>query len=340
MLERLTNTLLWDKQLTPRLQRAWAVIILLAPLALAAAFWLHLRIQGRVPARIAIDRVEAISIARRFLDQRGADLNGLRATVDADEDMNMYRYLARNGQAGERFLRGPGAWVRIQVQFEDDDGQRTTRVTLDPTGRITGYRLYFPEDHDFGPASPEAEAAGHASATIDGLLAAYPGLRKGKCELTSRNDSGGASQRYSCAVEAAGLEALSISAWLEMRGNQITGQSLGIELSEEAARAVSVSKFGRNLFVFYALVVLGFMQVRYFKRRAQKEVSRQRMLVVTAIIGGFILAQVFARRRTDSDQQCGDWNSLLAPCSPVWLYRLSRRTVRRIGLCGRGRRSA
>ncbi|MBL8178938.1 MAG: hypothetical protein JNK48_29965, partial [Bryobacterales bacterium] len=104
MLERLTDTLLWDKQLSPKLRIVWAVLILLAPFAMAGGLWMQWRIQKRAPAAVSVDRDEAVHIARQFLEQRGVDLTDLRATVDSDADMTIYRFLART-PAGDRLLK-------------------------------------------------------------------------------------------------------------------------------------------------------------------------------------------------------------------------------------------
>ncbi len=292
MLERLTSTLLWDRQLSPRLQRLWAVLILLAPLAMGVGLWLQWRIQSRVPAAITIDRAEAIRIARQFLEQRGVDLMDLRATVDSDEDMAIYRYLARGQQSGERVLKDIGPWLGVQVQFEDDEGVRNTRVNLDPSGRVTGFRLYFPDDHNFGAMLSDAAAEEKASAAIDALLAGQSILKKAKCELTSRKDSRGDSQRYSCDLQVEGARELRATASLSVRGSQITEQRLGFELSDEGQRLGRQSRAARNTYSIYLPVLFVFMLIRYFQRRAQKEISRQRMYVVTAIIAAFLASQV------------------------------------------------
>ncbi|MFN7932946.1 MAG: SpoIIE family protein phosphatase [Bryobacteraceae bacterium] len=292
MLERLTNTLLWDKQLSPKLQRVWAVLIVLAPLAMAAGLWLEWRIQSRVPAVIAIDRDEAILIARQFLEQRGVDLMDMRITVDPDDEMAIYRYLARSKTAGEQVLRTAGPWLEIKVQFEDNEGLRTTRVSLDPSGRVTGYRLYFPEDHKFGAPLSDAAAQQKASAAVDEFVAGYKGLEKGKCELVSRKDSRGESQSYSCDLRIAGAAEVIGSVRLNLRGNQITERTLSFDLSDKGESEVKESRTARNIYIPYLAVLFVFMLTRYFKRRAQKEISRQRMFVVTAIIAAFLASQV------------------------------------------------
>jgi len=292
MLERLTDTLLWDKQLSPKLRHVWAVLILLAPLAMAAGLWLQWRIQGHVPAVVSIDRGEAIHIARQFMEQRGVDLTDLRATADSDDNMNIYRFLAQAGQAGENLLKTAGPWLQVRVQFEDNEGLRNNRVTLDPSGRVTGYRLYFPDDHGFGPALAESAAEQKASATIAGLLSSRAGLHKEKCELTTRQDSRGDSRRYSCDLRVDALPELSARVVILMRGIQITEQSLNYELTGKAEEIAKVSKIASRFFFPFMAILFVIMLVRYFKRRAQKEISRQRMFVITAIIAAFLGSQV------------------------------------------------
>ncbi|MBL8220295.1 MAG: SpoIIE family protein phosphatase [Bryobacterales bacterium] len=226
------------------------------------------------------------------MEQRGVDLTDLRATADSDSNMNIYRFLAPAKQSGEGLLKTAGPWLEVRVQFEDNEGLRNNRVALDPSGRVTGYRLYFPDDHNFGTTLSETAAEQKASAAIAELLSTRTGLRKDKCELTTRQDTRGDSRRYSCDLRIDAVSELSARAVILMRGSRITEQSLNWELTDKAEKMAKADKIAQGIFFPYMAILFVFMLVRYFKRRAQKEISRQRMFVVTAIIAAFLGSQV------------------------------------------------
>ncbi|MBL8175836.1 MAG: SpoIIE family protein phosphatase [Bryobacterales bacterium] len=131
-----------------------------------------------------------------------------------------------------------------------------------------------------------------ASETIGELPALRAGFRKEKCELTTRRDSRGDSRRYSCQLRIDAEPALSARLIMVVRGSQVTEQSLAYELTDEAEKSAKTSKLAAILFFSYLGILFLFMVVRYFQRRAQKEISRQRMFAVTAIITAFLASQV------------------------------------------------
>lgn len=292
MLTGLTNRLLWDKQLAPHWQRVWVAALLLAPLALAAALWMQWTIAGRVPARIPVDRETVLESAHRFLETKGIDVTGWDAIVDPTDDLNTYRYLVRQKAQALPLLQGHGAWLFIRTQFDHPEGSQSAQVTFSPDGSIVGWKLTYPDEHNFGQALPEADAQHLAEHSLAVMLQPHPYLKAEKCAMSTRTGSGGTQHSYSCEIANAGWPQLQANIKLQIRGGNVVEQNLSFELSDSAARAVRPGKSIDGFFISLACVLFVFMMVRYFKRRAQKEVSRQRMLVVTLIIGCFVMAQV------------------------------------------------
>jgi hypothetical protein len=320
MLEKLTARLLWDQHLSPRWQRVWGVLILLAPLALAGAIFLQWTAQSKLPVRVTLDRSEAREIARKVLDDRGFNVMGWNETVRTETEGNIYRYLIRQGTPGRQAIERLGLWSRVIVQFVDTQMDQKAEVTLSPTGAVLGYRVTLGDSQEPAAPLPAAEASVLIEKARDELLSPFPFLRRTTSESTREADTARSSNRWKVGIE--GLTDLELSAVIGIRGRQITESSITAELSSEAERRVREpsNRISRGIFLVYVSILSIYLIVRYFKRRYQGEVSRQRMLLVTLLVGAFVAGLVLLG---DAQMKISDNDGAIPPWLPIFLISIA-----------------
>jgi len=324
MLEKLTQRLLWDQSLSLKWQRVWGVLILLAPVALGIAIYLQWTAQSRIPVRVTLDRTAARETARKFLDDRGINVSGWDESIRAETQGSIYRYLVRQGQAGRQVLDSLGLWSKVTVLFSDPQGEQKARVTMSPSGTVLGYRLTFGDTQEAAPTVPTAETSALIERARAELLKPFPLLRSTSTETSGADDLAKGSNRWKLRVD--GVPELELTAVVSTRGRQVVESAIIAELSDDAERAVKEPSRGRTkgIFLTYALLLTVYLVIRYFKRRYQGEVSRQRMLLVTLVVGGFVLGLVLLEDRplqiTESvDVPIPAWVPIFLVCIAAYL---------------------
>lgn len=286
MLERLAETLLWDKHLSHRWKAAIGAAILLAPLALAGAVFLQWRIQQTAPLRIEVDRGKAISSARAFLESRGVDVMGWSDSLSASTDMTRYRYLVGHGEAGAAVIRSLGGWGDIKVGFSERETGQNITLTISPGGDILSFTV--PSATDIRTADQAAVAVLGEKAIAE-FLNRYPILQKKKCETSTREEMDLTSTIIRCDMSVTNLPDLTGNLSLTFHGTDLGAKQFRLVLSDEMVKTSKTSKPLQIAFWIYTPILCIFMIGRYWKRRLQKEVSRQRMVLVATIIASFLI---------------------------------------------------
>ncbi|MBL8215302.1 MAG: SpoIIE family protein phosphatase [Bryobacterales bacterium] len=287
MIDRLLRLLLWDKRLTPRWRTVAVVLLALAPLAWAGALFLQFRIAESVPFRIVTDRERALEAAHRLAERFGFDTQNWQERVKADTEMDVYRYLYRQGERGWKLLGHTGAWSTTTAKLNDADNEHGVELELAPSGEMTGYRVR-PR-----PRPPEAvtdeEARAIALARQQEWAAARPGWEV--TDPTIATDSNN-NRMYQWTVRVPGLAGLDGKLTLRLRGRQIIEDRYSFELNRTGRGSPPSSGRGtiKALNGVVSSVVFVYLVVRYVRRRLQKEASRERMHLVALITGSAMLA--------------------------------------------------
>jgi hypothetical protein len=291
MRNRLASVLFWDKRISNRLAGFLIAAILVAPLALAVAWWLELRIVAHVAARVSIDRGAAERIAREFAASQNIDTTGWSASISAERDLPIYKYL-QAGSAGGQLMATLQPWGTVSVRLRDPGGSRNVRVNLFMNGEIRGHSITPKPAAGFGTRLREAEAvsiagaflAKHSQAASQFLLS----------DPTTKSAEEGITI-VAWKVSFAGLPGLTGSRSVEVSQGQIRESSFNLELSEEARRSLpsmaaqGTVKSGHDLFLF---ILFFYILVRYLRRRAHEEVSSQRMYVVALLTTASLSAMI------------------------------------------------
>ncbi len=299
MRNRLASVLFWDRRLSTRRAGVFLAAILLAPLALAAAWWLELRIVSRIPARIAIDRAMAERAAHEFAASQGVDTSGWGATLSPRRDLGIYRYLLRNGRAGAEVLSAFQPWGSVRVRLRKKDGPGTVEVLLGVNGIIKGFRIDSIEFTAARNNLSQQEAVTLAERFLSEERKKHPflsfsdpvhkSLASGK-----QGDPMIHTLKWKASVE--GLPELTGSKTLLIDGNRIKEDSLELELTDSARASTIVAPGHRTVASMHDafLVVLFFyILVRYVRRRAHGEVSRQRLYLLAFLTTASLVAMAW-----------------------------------------------
>jgi hypothetical protein len=301
MIHRITSTLLWDRALSPRLRSVWVALILLAPLALFAALYLHGRILADVPVRATIDRDQALAAVHAFAEQRGFDTAGWREIVRSSDEFEVYRYLWQQGQPGRDLLQRWSPWTEVLARLEDEQNEQSIELQMTPLGQQLGYRIRTAPPASTTPppaaAAPtdtitDAAAAAIAARLLTARQAQFPEARF----VDPSTGTGSVSTRvFKWKVRFAAIPELNAETTVRLRGDEVLEDSLHFTLSRQGKALAEVPgrDLHRGLYIAYLSVLGVLLIIRYVQRRIQKEASRQRMYLVALIVGGFIFSVVY-----------------------------------------------
>ncbi|MBI4902238.1 MAG: SpoIIE family protein phosphatase [Acidobacteria bacterium] len=300
MRARIIERLLWDKRLSPRMEIVWFALVVLAPLALVAAVEMQLRILDEVPARATVpssllsDRTHALA-RENGIDARGWD-EAIRVASNPEDSPSSetYRYLISRGESGRRLLAEEGIWSRLHVRLSEPEGNQSVEAWFSPTGRLTGYRVKL-ASHAETKALPEEDARNLATARLQQMMRDWPYLASPGDISHARSDDD-QSHVFRWKLQARDFPELRGQAVVRIHERQVTQSSVNLFLSDAARRdfgeKMNRGKY-RSAFIIFGAVLAIYTFVRYFKRRTQREVSRQRMLLVAIIIGCFLLGEIY-----------------------------------------------
>ncbi|MBI3208102.1 MAG: SpoIIE family protein phosphatase [Candidatus Solibacter usitatus] len=308
MMTRVAQHLLWDKDLSRTKAIAWSVIILLSPIALAAAVWLQTKIVQQVPARIEIDRLAAVAQAERFLAERQVDVSGWSVNVTPSSDRKIYERLADSGEAGRRAIADQGLWCRIIVYFRPSEEGPPIEVTFDEKGRLMGYRL--PDSAKGGTIDEKTAAAEFRRE----WMAVHPFFDMaevfdtGAASITRGDGSGNFKQGFIWSIRHKELDWLTGSVTLKLDDSYRIEQSLQLTAAKTSGTKATI----KQVMLAQCFVLLLFLSIRYFKRRAQKEASRPRLFLVMLAFAGYLMTDLLLTK-PDTWKVTGD-----API-PYWL---------------------
>lgn len=288
-LTRLTETLLWDKRLSRRASYVWALLLVAAPLALAAAIWLQVRIAGQLVVRVDLDRERALVMAREVAERQGLDVTGWNEFVKTDSEMDAYRYLVGQGERGRQILRDFGVWSVIQVRLHEPDSERRIEVSLTPAGKVLGYRMR-PGDQMLPATTSPAAAGAQADALMQERRRLHPELQfAGRTMGTAA--TGAVTFQWKASV--AGIPGLQGEATVRIHGDRVLEDSFRLMIEDPDSLDL---RRGRSVHLgfhsAYLAALFFYLMVRYIRRRVQREVSRQRMLLVAFLIGSFFFCVV------------------------------------------------
>ncbi|MDX1984118.1 MAG: SpoIIE family protein phosphatase [Bryobacteraceae bacterium] len=285
MLERLIDTLFWDRPPGRRMRVVWLVLILLAPLAMAGSVWLQRRVLASVPVRIEVDRNDAIGIARAFAERRGVDTTGFVARLRTHKDWRLYRYLvATRPDLADQV----GYWGFLQVMLREGEGAARLEVDIEPHGKVLGHRFSLRE-MAAGPFSLE-RARSLADATLASRKRDWPFLETGDPEVIQPKEATTAgTYSFLWPVKFRGLPGLTGKLTVRIQYGRVVEDAIETSLSGSATSGLrTVPRWlGAIPFALYIVFLFFYILYRFVRRKIQKEVSTERLWLVGVLVSVF-----------------------------------------------------
>lgn len=312
------TTLLPRKIATSRYRALWLALLLLAPLAYVAGSLLYLNTNPNAQVRLALDRDQTLTAAAAFLRTKGVNTTGWNQFCNLENKDNLHFYYALDQNPARQQLQQVYPSLALKVLFRKPDNSETAEVFFSPDGHPVGFNRKFwqdtvSEELSAPAAQTLAEAALRARPEVGSLsLAAAPRME----EVRVR---GQLSRQFIWQWQLVGLPELKAHTAITVSGNQVTAEVVEAKLDEQfinqrlnPGRGIKiVSQLAWGLVLVLAII---FGIYRFTKRARQKEVSYQRIFLIT----GFV-AVVFNLFVWLSDAALYDAAALSREALPVWI---------------------
>ncbi len=282
----LLTTLLPRKLATSRWRACWLALLVLAPLAYAGGVSLYLKTNQNARVRLALDRTQAFAKAAAYLSANGLNVAGWEryCTTEADDDLRFYYDLSPERARASQFA----APLTIKVLFRKPDYAENVEALLAPDGRPLGFRrtLWQPGKQ---PALSPAEARRLAEARLRARPEAAFANFAAEPALNETADKGELTRAYTWSWNVPALAELKARTVITVFGAQVTGELVETRLDPVFVRRTlqpdrSLKAFSKTLYGLAVALMVIFGFFRFSKRARQKELSYQRILLITGAL--------------------------------------------------------
>lgn len=291
-------------RLSPRELRAWTWVLLLSPLAWAGGLFLRYQITTHTWPEAALDRASALHKASLEAHQRGVDVSGWRESIELHGNPALDVAMHEQPPAMRAWLYENAPPRSLIAGFENEKTGEKLTFDLNMHGEVVGFR------QELRSTSPCVGTGTNAESDTEQLarraflkrFARWPQLSH---ELPSRSEinvSGQATRaRYSWRVEVPELKDIPLRFEADVVCGRLAGEQVRLELigrrppSGLHAEGDLRGAFYSGLSVFYFIIAIPWIAVRYIKRSLQREAPQGRILLAGAIFAVFVALSLFDR---------------------------------------------
>ena len=266
----------------------WIALLALSPPAYLAATYLNLKYDPNTNAGIAIDRAAAIQTAARFAESKGIQISGWTPLCNVKKEDNLRFYYQMKPDGEGALARRLAPELKIAVRFRSPDKSQNVEIELDRQGRPLGSLKKLASTHESSdPGEPVARKM--AEAALQARLAVTPQPGNSDLKLKESSSDGIVMREYTWAWPFQSLSGgLTIKSVFTVRGGEMTGDVVQAEVDKTYARqylgARSKLRIASTiLFWVVCVIVVIFGIYRFVQRVKQKELSFQRVAVLTGL---------------------------------------------------------
>jgi len=279
-----------DSPRSGRKKWAWALFLLLSPAAYFLGTLLVVKTDPSAQLGLAIDRNQAITLARQAAASQGVETEGWpgHCKIEADNDRHFYFTLRRGRELD--LVRGLAPEAFIRVLLIAPNGGERFEAQLAPDGRVLGFTRRLPPDQA-APDPGEAASRGLAETALRTLAETADLSKLGAPTLSEERNSGGVTRRYAWRWPLETLSELELQLIIAVRGNAVTTSQVETKFDPNFADRNFINRrfagkiaSGIRALLIFLLALYGIY--RYLQRTRQKEVSHLRSLLLSATIGG------------------------------------------------------
>lgn len=269
-----------------------------APLAFAGALLLQSRLNRFVPARIEIDRQQAIQTSRELAASLGVHPDGWMQVLSVPIDTRLEEFLDKSASPQRDLARRLLNPYPVEVLQIRPDGNQWMLTSLRPDGSIGGFR----RKGTFAMKEPAARApADYQAIAQRAVLDSVPrGLEiaLGQPEAQSMEGSADpAATRFLWRADLPKLEGVDVNVTAEVEGGVVTRLEFSPSYEDtplgqagvNAATARQMGNLGRVLLLAVAAL---YGCYRYARRALEREAPHPRALVMAGVMIAFGLVLV------------------------------------------------
>lgn len=234
------------------------------------------------------------------------DVHGWSSYLRAGFDNSLILYYRLRPGSGDEQLRRIATQTWVQVLFRSPDGRETFEVSVTPDGFPTGFRRRNPPT---GDVADSGEPAARVLATAALSKWALPaGSRLSEPEVTEDRGQDAITRRYVWKVQLEARPEVDLSYTAEVSRNKLSAERFNTTLSEDFLRAhkleggIALRVNGRRvsgltlvtLIIYYLAIAIVFILglYRFVQRARQRELSYQRIAVLTFVIATLFLSVI------------------------------------------------
>ena len=293
MIENFVNRVLMRRPASRGARIAWAVFLIVGPLAYVGGSILERRGVGNDIVDITLDRESAIATAQQFAAQHGLDTTAWSGYVSIDPAEDLLGYFRMHREPVAVTARSLTPPVIARVLLVSRGGDRA-RILLDQAGHVNGFDFTHASTLTSAPPASDRAAlqvAQDSAAAIPNLSSLFP-LNAPKVDSLSKTGPG--CRSYTWNLASASLPGINFEVDSAVCGTTLVRQTLKAGVDKKYERA----HWGRDrtplsvlqgIYALYMTLVMIYSIYRYVRRTLEREISHRRTILLALTIAGTMM---------------------------------------------------
>lgn len=289
MIESFVGQVLRKPHLSRGATLAWAVFLIVGPLAYFAGSILEERGMRLTAPVVSIDRDGARATAQAFAAAHHIDTTNWSAYASIDPIDDLSEYYRLNRGAAVEAARSWSPAVRARVALVAPNSDRIL-IDMGPDGRVSAFDFTHVSALTHGATAPQQQAEAIARASAESIPELTKYISLGVPDVTPLEKIGAGCRRFKWHSGSPALYALFFDVDISVCGETVVGRSVAAGVDKDYAQ-IHWARAGRPLKVLKALyglfmtIVVIYSIYRYVRRSMEREVSHARTLVLGALVG-------------------------------------------------------
>lgn len=268
---------------------AWAVFLIVGPLAYVGGSILERRSAAGDVAMVSVDREAAIATAQQFAANHGLDTTGWSAyaSIDPSENLLSYYRLHRDPSGEAMETLSPAVTTRVVLVAKNGDG---ARVMLDRNGRVSGFDFSDVRSLTGAGLVPDAQALAAAKQGIESMPGLTSLVTLDQPTVKALRKSGKGCRDYTWELKTAALPGLSITIDSSVCGTELVRENVNASVeksyvAQHWGRGKRPLNVLQGIYALYMTVLIIYSIYRYARRSLEREISHRRTLWLAMAVG-------------------------------------------------------
>ncbi|WP_321477823.1 SpoIIE family protein phosphatase [uncultured Paludibaculum sp.] len=275
-------------------RRGWTLFLLLAaPLALAAGFWIQQNAKRGDALSITVDRTKALEVTRAIARDSGIDVRGWKEYVNFSKRPYAEVYFRNLNLPARSRTRMFAPVVSISTLLMRPDEKGWVQADMGPNGFVTGFRIagaVLPTDQ--GEVT-SAEARVVAQEALKDWLGDMALARFGEPEESTAEGAGaGSARRFTWRIQPKRTPEVELMFTFDVVGKRISRRDVRPNFADsfidrEITPGAATEQLGGTLRIVLLVCLALYAGYRYTRRTMEKEAPHLRMLLLASALLAF-----------------------------------------------------